>query len=105
MVIDDKQILKSIKYTVQQVDPGAQVILYGSRARGEAHANSDWDLLILIDDEPSISDEQKYRHALFDLELDYGQAFSTLVCSRKSWNSKYRVTPLYNNISQEGVYV
>lgn len=28
---------------------GAEVILFGSRARGDAHDDSDWNVLILLD--------------------------------------------------------
>ncbi len=38
-----------IKRTVRAIEPDAEVILYGSRARGDAEADSDWDLLILVD--------------------------------------------------------
>ncbi len=100
-----EQILKAIRETVRKVDPEAQVILFGSQARGDSHAYSDWDLLILTSYEPSIPDEQKFRHALFELELEYSQAFSTLVYSQKMWDKKYRVTPLYHNISREGIRV
>ena len=43
-------ILKEIKRIAKEVLPkGAQLILYGSRARNEADEDSDWDLLILLD--------------------------------------------------------
>ena len=29
--------------------PNSTLLLYGSRARGDAHEGSDWDLLILLD--------------------------------------------------------
>lgn len=35
------------------------VVLYGSRARGEAHETSDWDLLVIADDLP---DQTLARH-------------------------------------------
>ena len=44
----EKYILQQITKTVKSKDPGAEIILFGSRARGTAHSESDWDLLILL---------------------------------------------------------
>ena len=37
-----------IASAVQALAPGAEIILYGSHARGTAHVDSDWDFLILL---------------------------------------------------------
>ncbi|MCL2682865.1 MAG: nucleotidyltransferase domain-containing protein [Bacteroidales bacterium] len=96
--------IENIKNKVHSVDKSAQVYLYGSRARQTARDDSDWDLLILVDkDNVSIADEQRFRHELIDLELKYDQAISTLVYPSNEWNTKYAVTPLYTNISKEGI--
>ena len=62
--------IKQIKNVIQQTDPTAVAILYGSRATGNARKDSDWDILILVDKSTvSIKDEQVFRENLFDLEL------------------------------------
>ena len=33
----------------KSVPAGGKVLLYGSRARGDSHAGSDWDVLVLLD--------------------------------------------------------
>ncbi|GAK57193.1 DNA polymerase beta domain protein region [Candidatus Vecturithrix granuli] len=40
--------LKDVQYAVRTVVPDADVILYGSRARGDARFVSEWDFLILV---------------------------------------------------------
>ncbi|MDR0438588.1 MAG: nucleotidyltransferase domain-containing protein [Bacteroidales bacterium] len=96
--------IENIKDKIHSVDKSAQVYLYGSRARQTARDDSDWDLLILVDkDKVSIADEQRFRHELVDLEVKYDQAISTLVYPSSEWNTKYAVTPLYTNISKEGI--
>lgn len=97
------KILQQIKKTVRAVEPESEIILYGSRARGDEREDSDWDLLILIPYSADLKEEQKFRHKLFDLEVQFGQAISTLVKSKKDWEGKFRVTPLYQNIAREGV--
>ena len=44
------QVIDSIKQVAEQVLPkGSTLYLYGSRARGDWHKGSDWDLLVLLD--------------------------------------------------------
>ena len=50
-------ILQSITERLREVLPlGAHAILFGSRARGDARHDSDWDVLILLD-KPKIESE------------------------------------------------
>jgi predicted nucleotidyltransferase len=96
-------ITSRIRKEVNSVDPTAIVILFGSRARGDARKDSDWDILILIKDEVSTEIERAFRTRLFDLELETGEVFSTFVYNTDTWNKKHKITPFYISIKQEGV--
>ncbi len=100
---DHIHLLKKIKACVEEIDPQSKVILFGSRSRGEAREDSDWDILILTSGSIDLKVEQKFRHKLFELELEFGQAISTFVYSKEDWNGKQRVTPLYQNVQREGI--
>src|SRR5262245_28176925 len=41
-----EELLRRVKQAIHEVEPGAEVILYGSRVRGEAGYESDWDFLV-----------------------------------------------------------
>ncbi len=98
------QIANQIKQVVQQTDPTAVTILYGSRATGKARKDSDWDVLILVDKlSSSLKEELVFRDKLYDLELEIGEAISTLFYSKEDWNTKLSVTPLHQAIEQEGI--
>lgn len=55
-------VLQSIRVKAQEVLPSsAAMLLLGSRARGEANEESDWDLLVLLDkDQLGQSDFDNY---------------------------------------------
>jgi len=36
-----------IRKNVDEIDDNAEIILYGSRARGDERQDSDWDILVL----------------------------------------------------------
>ena len=100
----DKHISSEIRAKIKEVDPGAKVVLYGSRARGTSDKSSDWDVLVLLDSEDvDLRTEQKFRHSLFDLELEIEEPISVFVYSKSQWESKYKVTPFYKNVKKEGI--
>ncbi|WP_461102555.1 nucleotidyltransferase domain-containing protein [Spirosoma koreense] len=41
----NEQFLQEVKRSVMAIDPNAEVWLFGSRARGDAREDSDWDFL------------------------------------------------------------
>jgi predicted nucleotidyltransferase len=105
MTPKDNNIIKLIKSSIRSIDPKAQVIIFGSRARGDARKDSDWDILILTDDPVSTQIERSFRNNLFDIEIETGEVFSTFVYQKQIWNTKHKVTPLYRNIKREGVRI
>lgn len=98
-------ITQLIRNYINTIDPTAEVILYGSRARGDERPDSDWDILILTDYTANLMTERKFRDKLYDLELETGEAFSVFVYSKNDWQTKQRITPFYHNVSQEGVRI
>jgi predicted nucleotidyltransferase len=98
------EFIEQIRNTVHEVEPEAEIILYGSRSRGEAPPESDWDLLILVDG--AINDERtdQIRHRLYEIEWKSGEVISSIIRNRKEWNSDlYRSMPFHQRIQQEGM--
>jgi len=99
----DTHIATRIRAEIKRIDPKAKIILFGSRARGDARKDSDWDLLILIDSQNIREKEDLFRDKIYDLELDTGEIISLFVYNNKDLTSRHKITPLYRNIKKEGV--
>jgi len=100
---EDNNIAGKIRTSIKAIDPKAQVIVFGSRARGDAKKNSDWDILILTVMPVSMEIENSFRNVLFELEIETGEVFSTFVYQKKIWNTRHRLTPFYKNVKTDGV--
>jgi predicted nucleotidyltransferase len=99
-------LLEKVKNAVRQIEPSAEIILYGSRAREDYHEGSDWDFLILVDGFVDAIRTDRVRHALYDVELETNQIVSSIVKSRQEWNSpKFRIIPLHENVDREGIRI
>ena len=92
-----------IRKAINEIDPEAEIILYGSRARGDERPDSDWDILVLTHYPINLEAEQKFRNKIYDLELETGEPLSIFVYSREDWTTKQRITPFYDNVNQEGI--
>jgi len=100
---DPKNILKEIKKIIREKEPSAKIYIYGSRAKGKANRESDWDLLILLNkDKITPEIEKEITYPLYDLEFETGEVISPVVYSEKEWNTKYKITPFYHNVMREG---
>lgn len=99
-----RHFLRKIQRVVHTIVPDSQVILYGSRARGDAGRFSDWDILILVDGLVDSKLVQHVRDALYDLELESGRIISSILRTSQEWNSpKYAVMPFKNQVEHEGI--
>jgi predicted nucleotidyltransferase len=95
-----------IRQKVNELDNTAEVILYGSRARGDNKRDSDWDVMILLNRKNVDKKvEQTFRHHLLDIELEIGVPISVFVYSKSDWEGKYSVTPLFKSIKKEGILI
>ena len=102
--MDTVDIPKAVKEAVQRIDPTATVILYGSRARGDAQPDSDWDFMVVHDAAWDRESESRINSALLDIEIDTGAVIVALDRTRSEWDSSiYQVMPFHNNVVREGM--
>jgi len=100
----DIEMLNRCKKAIRQVIPDADVILYGSRARGDANEYSDYDILILVNGSADIALDTKFVENIFPIELDSGAVLTLMTYSRQQWDTPlYRAMPFHKNIDREGV--
>lgn len=102
--MEQSQVIEHIKEFAQRVLPkGSSLWLYGSRARGDAHEDSDYDLLLLLDKE-RITDED-YNHYVYDLflqGLDWNAEINTHIYPRNKWES-WSFSPFYKNVEHDKI--
>lgn len=105
MIKKDKIINKIIQ-VVDKTNPDSEIILYGSQARGDNNENSDWDLLILLNQmNIPFEQETKIMDDYYELELAENIVISPLIYTKNDWNTKYASIPLHLNINQEGIKI
>ena len=78
-------------------------MMFGSRARGDAEADSDMDMLVVMSSaDPEI--RKAIHHLAVEVWLEYGIYLSTLVWSQAHWHQVAQLqTLLYQNICRDGI--
>ncbi|MBQ8588499.1 MAG: nucleotidyltransferase domain-containing protein [Clostridia bacterium] len=81
------------------------VILYGSYARGDYDAESDIDIMIMVD--MSREELAKYRKIMnnfcADLDLQYNVLLALKLQSQPFFNEWIDALPFYRNVAKDGV--
>jgi predicted nucleotidyltransferase len=106
MKLPENHWLYDLKAEILKIEPTAQLILYGSRARGDAKPDSDWDLLLLTEkNKVSFELEDALRMPVTLKELELAEVLSLQIFNKSEWHTKFRITPYYENIQREGILV
>ena len=97
-------VADGIDRVLRQAAPSkGRAILFGSRARGDAHQGSDWDVLILLDkDRITPADMDEISYPIRELGWLIDEMINPIMYTTKEWNAK-SFTPFYKNVMKEGV--
>ncbi len=90
-----EEILSKIKSVVLEEIPDAKVYLFGSRATGKTHEESDWDILVIT---KKIADRQlrkKIHYKLFPFNLTINGIIEATIVNEIDWAE----SPLYYSLS------
>lgn len=97
------EILSQIQRLAKKLLPhDAHLILYGSRARGDFHEGSDWDLLVLLNRPQEASDFQNIAYPIMGLGFDLGEYFSVQTYSQAEWDA-LTFLPYYKNVEHDKI--
>lgn len=99
-----EKLVNGIQTIMGRIAPiSGKAILFGSRARGDATATSDWDILVLLDKERITSDDMdEITYPIRELGWELNEMVNPIMYTMSEWEKK-RATPFYKNVMSEGV--
>lgn len=105
MRLKDK-IIHEISRVARQLfdNQEGHVYLYGSQARNEATSDSDWDLLVITDDDSAGQCDYFTRYAFPFAEIGwrFGTQITPIHFTRSEWEAQ-RNTAFFLNVTSEAI--
>ena len=100
-------IVKELKELLQKHFPDDinKVILFGSQVNGDAREYSDYDVLIIVNNDYDWRYKKKIFHVTFDIELKYGILTDLKIISKKDLNTIKGKEPFILEALENGIIV
>lgn len=106
MDIIEKRVLDTFKALLLKRVPLYKMILFGSRARGDAAPHSDIDVLVILDKPSGEQDIDYVSDCAWEAGFEYGIVVVPVVFTREEWeNSPERYSLLAQAVTEEGVFI
>ena len=102
----NKDVLEHIEDTVRDIMPlDARILLFGSRARGDARPDSDWDILIILNkNKRTVQDINDYACPLMELGCSIGEDINPIVYTKTEWDNRM-FTPLHEFDERDAIEI
>ena len=102
----DLQIVNKLKSRLRKKVNLHQVILFGSRARGDAEPDSDMDLLVILNEPVSRKSRKIVSDNAWEVGFDAGVVVVPVVVNRNNWeNGPDKLSLLAMAIREEGMRI
>ena len=105
MTARERQIVAEAKAAILSVEPAAEIILFGSRARREAHKESDFDLMIVTPEEVRVLERGPYYERVQEVNLKFGELLSMFFVDRGRWESDKLEHPFLSQVLVDGTSI
>jgi len=101
---NEKKAVLEASAMLREAFPVKEVVLFGSKARGDDDEESDIDLLVLTSQPVSWDERKAINNALYEIQLRHDVVISTLITTVKEWNEgTFSVLPIHEEILDQGV--
>ena len=103
MVTDDRKILEMLAKRIRNLYPGARVWAFGSRARGDAVWDSDFDACVVLRQKDK-SAESAIRDICWEIGFENDRVITTVIMDQNQFeDGPMSDSTLVENILREGV--
>ena len=101
--MERKQVIDSIRQVGRDtLPPHSTLLLYGSRARGDDHEGSDWDLLILLDKPRLQANDYDMTYPFRELGWDIGEEINPHIYTKEQWE-EWTFLPFHKNVERDKI--
>jgi predicted nucleotidyltransferase len=107
LTTDEQAWLDTYRKALDKKHPGAvqQMLIYGSKARGQAHAESDLDVLLIVNDDAEAK-KRELRRIGYLLAAKTDVLPSILAYTQEEWESRRRSGSTFRKaVERDGVRV
>ncbi|NIM15136.1 MAG: hypothetical protein GTO45_24495 [Candidatus Aminicenantes bacterium] len=101
--MDDIKIIEEFKKQAKEVYPEVEIYFYGSRATGTHHDDSDYDILVVLNEVNPV-----VRDTVYDIAWEIGFKYDALispVLAEKNEFISMSASPFFNSIKKNGVVI
>lgn len=102
-----KRLISALKAKASEILPqGSQMALFGSRARGDARSDSDWDIHILVPGEEKLPLDlwDKYAWPMEQVGLDFDESVTPRLYSFSGWLRRSFLA-FYKNVEKDKIII